>query len=192
MGIFLGKIFVLTVGITIVSLSQLSFLSSYKLDIVENSFSNPLSVINSVNRLDLLPKTKKTIVSKICDQNLTINCIALLSMSNGRPVSEIDYPMKITFRQSGGYAGLTKGCEIDTELLSSEEAQELKSLVAQTGILEAQSKQSPNVADAFNYLIIIETIERTHQVSFDELSLPREVIPLIDFLEERSDYIKRN
>ena len=112
-----------------------------------------------------------------------------LSMNDGRPVSEIDYPMKITFRQSGGYAGLTKGGEIDTELLSSDEVQELKSLVVQSGILETQSKQSPNVADAFNYLIIIETRKRTHQVSFDELSLPKEVIPLIDFLENRSDYI---
>ena len=169
MGIFLGRIFVFTAGIAIILWSQLSFFPGYKLNIVENS-----------------------LVNKICKQDLTINCPSLLSMSNGRPVSEIDYPMKITFRQSGGYAGLTKGCEINTELLSSEEAQEIKSLVAQSGILEAQSKQSPNVADAYNYLIIIETRERTHQVSFDELSLPRKVIPLIDFLEDRSDYIKRN
>ena len=100
--------------------------------------------------------------------------------------------MKIKFRQSGGYAGLTKGCEINTELLSSEEAKELKSLVDQSGILEAKSKKSPNVADAYNYHLVIETIKKTYQVSFDEQNLYEEVIPLIDFLEDRSDYIKQN
>ena len=192
MGIFLGKIFVLFAGITIISLSQFSCLSRYKLDIVENSFSYPFSAINSDDKVELLPDTQKTIVSKICYQDSTTKCLPLLSMTNGRPVSEIDSPMKITFRQSGGYAGLLRGCEINTERLSSEEARELKSLVDQSGILEAQSKQSPNLADVFNYLITIETRDKTHQVSFDELSLPREIIPLIDFLQDRSDYIKGN
>ena len=151
-----------------------------------------ISALNSDDRVELLPGTQKTIVSKSCYQDWTMQCQPLLSMSSGRPISEIDSPMKITFRQSGGYAGLLRGCEINTELLSSAEARELKSLVEQSGILEAQSKQSPNLADAFYYLIVIETMEKTHQVSFDDQSLSEEVIPLIDFLQDRSDYIKRN
>jgi hypothetical protein len=98
--------------------------------------------------------------------------------------------MKIIFRQSGGYAGLKMGCEIDTDLLSAEEDKELKLLVDQSEILEDQSKKSPNVADAFNYLIIIKTGERIYQVSFDEQNLSEEVIPLLDFLKAHSDYIK--
>ena len=37
--------------------------------------------------------------------------------------------MKITFRQSGGYAGLIMGSEIDTDSLAAEEAAKLQSLV---------------------------------------------------------------
>ncbi|MDJ0718909.1 MAG: hypothetical protein QNJ54_32565 [Prochloraceae cyanobacterium] len=189
---FLGKLFILTAEITIILLSQLSFLPSFNLDIVESSFSNPLSALDSDARFQSSADTKKTIVSNICYQDLTIQCLRLLSMSSGQPVSEIDSPMKITFRQSGGFAGLIKGCEIDTELLSSEEAKELKSLVNQSDVFEAQSQKSPNVADAYSYQIVIETRERTHQVSFDEPNLSEEVIPLIDFLKDRSDYIKQN
>lgn len=171
-------------------ITQINSLLNLNCGLVENFVTFQVLMSTPINQIATVSEPQKTMLSEICHQDLNAECLPLLSMSNGRPVSEIDYPMKITFRQSGGYAGLTKGCEIDTELLSSEEAQELKSLVAQTGILEAQSKQSPNVADAYNYLIIIETRERIHQVSFDQLSLSQEVIPLINFLKDRSDYIK--
>ena len=178
--------------IGLVLITQINSLLNLNFSLVGNFVTYQILMSTSINHIATFLDPQKTILSKICSQDSMINCSSLLSMSNGRPVSEIDYPMKITFRQSGGYAGLTKGCEINTERLSPEEAQELKSLVTQSGILEAQSKQSPNVADVYNYLIIIETRDKTHQVSFDELSLPEEVIPLIDFLKDRSDYIKRN
>ncbi len=189
---FLGKLIILTTGITIISLSQFFFLSNFQFDVAASSVSDLLSGFNSDDKLELLPDTQTIIVNQVCDQYWTIDCQPLLSMSSGRPISEINSPMKIKFRQSGGYAGLTKGCEINTELLSAEEAQELKSLVDQSGILEAESKKSPNVADAFNYNLVIETIKKTYRLSFDEQSLPEEVIPLIDFLEDCSDYIRRN
>lgn len=113
-------------------------------------------------------------------------------IKDGQPVSDIDFPMKITFHQSGGFVGLIKGCEIDSELLSTAEGQQLNSLVNQSGILEAQSNNTPNVADVYNYHIVIKTKKMTYQVSFDEQNLSEEIIPLIDFLKEHSDYIKQN
>ena len=94
--------------------------------------------------------------------------------------------MKITFRQSGGYAGLIMGSEINTDSLSAEEAAKLQSLVKQSGILQAQTKQTSNVADLLNYEITIETKEGIRQVSFDDLSLPESAVPLLEYLQERA------
>ena len=99
--------------------------------------------------------------------------------------------MKITFRQSGGYAGLVMGSEIDTDSLAAEEAAKLKSLVEQSGILQAQSKQTPNSADLLYYEITIETKKGIHQVSFDDMSLPESAIPLLEYLQDRAKPLRR-
>lgn len=96
--------------------------------------------------------------------------------------------MKIKFRQSGGYAGplLSVGCEIDTESLSPEETAQLSSLVEDSGILQATSQRTPNAADLLTYEFTIETREGTHTVSFDDLSMPDRIRPLLEYLQNRS------
>ncbi|PSB04980.1 protealysin inhibitor emfourin [Merismopedia glauca] len=94
--------------------------------------------------------------------------------------------MKIKFRQSGGYAGLRIGCELDTNLLPPEEATKLQSLVEQSDIFPTKSDRSENTADLINYEITIETKEGTHQVTFDDLTLPENIIPLLDYLQDRA------
>jgi hypothetical protein len=42
--------------------------------------------------------------------------------------------MKVWFEESGGYAGLLRGCEIDTSALPPEKAKELEQLVKASGI----------------------------------------------------------
>ena len=94
--------------------------------------------------------------------------------------------MKISFRPSGGYAGLIMVSEIDTDSLAAEAAAELKSLVEQSGVSQARRKQTPNSADLLNYEITIETKKGIHQVSFDDISLPESVIPLLEYLQDRA------
>ncbi len=94
--------------------------------------------------------------------------------------------MKITFRQSGGYAGLIRGCELDTDALPDEEVARLRSLVQQSGILQAQSNPTPNAFDLCNYELTIETNEGIHQISCDDLSLPEEAVPLVEYLQEQA------
>ncbi|BAY09923.1 protealysin inhibitor emfourin [Calothrix sp. NIES-2098] len=91
--------------------------------------------------------------------------------------------MKVKFSQSGGYAGLIRGCELDTDSLPADEAAKLKSLVEQSGILHAQSKSTPQARDLLNYKITIETNEGAPTVSFDDLSLPENAQPLLKYLQ---------
>ncbi len=98
--------------------------------------------------------------------------------------------MKIKFRQSGGYAGLRMGCEMDTDSLPPQEADRLTALVETSGIRQATSQRTPNAADLFNYEFTIETREGTHQVSFDDMSLPERVRPLLDYLRGQAQPLR--
>ncbi|WP_339377709.1 protealysin inhibitor emfourin [Merismopedia glauca] len=109
-----------------------------------------------------------------------------LWLSKHHRINKVELPMKIKFRQSGGYAGLRIGCELDTNLLPPEEATKLQSLVEQSDIFPTKSDRSENTADLINYEITIETKEGTHQVTFDDLTLPENIIPLLDYLQDRA------
>lgn len=97
--------------------------------------------------------------------------------------------MKIQFQQSGGFAGLSRGCQIDTQFLSSDEVTQLQSLVKQSGILQFQSQSTPNAADLFNYEIFIETDGNTYRISGDENTWPQSAKPLLEYLLIRSKMI---
>ena len=94
--------------------------------------------------------------------------------------------MKITFRQPGGFAGLIRGCELDTDSLHPDEAAKLASLVKQSNILQAKGGRTPDVCDAIDYQIAVETSQGTHQLSCDDLSCPESAQPLLDYLQGRA------
>lgn len=98
--------------------------------------------------------------------------------------------MKIKFRQSGGYAGLRMGCEIDLGSLPPQEANRLTALVEHSGILQATSQRTPNAADLFTYEFTIETKDRNQQVSFDDMSLPEPIRPLLDYLQGQAQPLR--
>lgn len=101
------------------------------------------------------------------------------------PTSEI-YHMKVTFRQSGGYAGLIRGCELDTDSLSPDEAITLQSLVEESGILKVKDGHTPQGRDLLQYKITVETSEGVYHVSFDDMTLPESAAPLIEYLQSHS------
>jgi len=112
--------------------------------------------------------------------------LSRLWFSKHHRINKVELPMKINFRQSGGYAGLRMGCELDTNLLPQDESAKLESLVETSGILQAKSTRSENTADLINYEIAIETKEGKHQVTFDDLTLPESVVPLLDYLQSKA------
>ena len=65
--------------------------------------------------------------------------------------------MKVSFRQSGGYAGLLRGCELDTAAMESAEAHKLKQLVNNSRVLDMAPKgaDAPKKPDLMSYRITI-------------------------------------
>ncbi len=116
--------------------------------------------------------------------------LSRLWFSKHHRINKVELPMKINFHQSGGYAGLRMGCELDTNVLSIDEAAQLESLVKTSGILQTKSARSENTADLINYEITIEIKEGKHQVTFDDLTLPESIVPLLDYLQSHATPIR--
>ena len=93
--------------------------------------------------------------------------------------------MKIRFRQTGGFGGLVMGCDLDTGTLSPPEAQELARLVKQANLENIHSPPSARARDLQNYEIAVED-ETTAKASFDDMSMPANMKPLLDFLRRRA------
>lgn len=95
--------------------------------------------------------------------------------------------MKLVFEQSGGFAGLFRRTELDTAAMLPREAAELRALVEQAGLRGVQRKETPQAADLTIYEIRVETDDGGHwEASFDDLSIPREAVPLLLFLRRRA------
>jgi hypothetical protein len=94
--------------------------------------------------------------------------------------------MKVRYRQTGGFAGMVLGCELDTEKLSPREAEELARLVQQAALDKVGVKKSPRGRDLTNYEIIVEDGGRSTKASFDDMTIPAGVQPLLDFLRSRA------
>lgn len=92
--------------------------------------------------------------------------------------------MKVTFRQSGGYVGLRRGCELDTADMNSNEAGALRSLVERSGVLQTEGGHSSGARDAINYEIIVETDKGVHRTTFDDLSVPAQLDSLLEYLKD--------
>jgi hypothetical protein len=94
--------------------------------------------------------------------------------------------MKVRFRQSGGFAGLVLGCDLDTSTLPPAEAQELTRLVKQANLEKIQLRRSEKARDLQNYEVAVEGDGITAKATFDDMSVDANVEPLLDFLRQRA------
>ncbi len=94
--------------------------------------------------------------------------------------------MKVVFRQSGGFAGLIRAVELDTDDLPPEEAAELYSLVQQSDLQNTRGESESRWRDLQTYEIRVETGEDVYEVAFDDSNVPAGVTPLLAFLRKRS------
>jgi len=94
--------------------------------------------------------------------------------------------MKITFLQSGGFAGMLKGCTIDAADLAPDERQELESLVAASGLSESFEQFSSAGRDLRQYEIVIEEHATVRRIVCDDRSVPESARPLLAFLVARA------
>ena len=94
--------------------------------------------------------------------------------------------MIVRFVQSGGYAGLLKGCELDTKTLPSEEATKLEQLVAASALPASGEFLSESSRDLQQYEITIEDKASKTSVVFDDESIPPSAKPLVGYLKKCS------
>jgi len=94
--------------------------------------------------------------------------------------------LRIRYVQSGGFAGLIRGCTIDSAALAPAVAAVLKRLVKAAPLAKLKTARTQGVADLLLHDLAIETDVGTFHLSFDDLSLPTALKPLVAFLTRRS------
>ncbi|MFN0304333.1 MAG: protealysin inhibitor emfourin [Burkholderiales bacterium] len=94
--------------------------------------------------------------------------------------------MKISFIQSGGFAGLIRGCEVSAADLPKSEQKLLARLLAAAG-LERMKPTRAKGADRQQYEIAIERDDGSViTVTLDDSALTDAAAPLVAFLRARS------
>ena len=90
--------------------------------------------------------------------------------------------MKITFRQSGGFMGLVRGCTVDTSTLAADEQSRVEALVEASTLTASFSRQSRGGRDRRQYEITIEHAAAHVHVVCDDGCLPEPARPLVAYL----------
>lgn len=94
--------------------------------------------------------------------------------------------MKVTFSRTGGFAPIPFGCVLDGDTMPPGDATRLKELVQSTQVMSARNAEVKGARDVYYYTIKVELDGKQHKVRFDQLSVPPEIKPLLDFLLARS------
>lgn len=94
--------------------------------------------------------------------------------------------MKLRYRQTGGFGGLSLGSELDSEKLPPAEAGELERLTKQAALEQVGAKKSRGGRDLTNYEITVEDKGHTTKASFDDMTIPANAQPLLNFLKSRA------
>ena len=94
--------------------------------------------------------------------------------------------MRVSFRQSGGFAGLIRGCELETAAMPSEEADRLSTLVRRCLEGEAPAENEGDSRDEMSYEIVIEEEGLPLRLAFSDRGVPPSTRPLLEFLRGRS------
>ena len=100
---------------------------------------------------------------------------------------------KIRFRQTGGFAGLVRGCELAPGALDAKERQELERLLRDSGLAEnsggkpvipSGGANRGRARDLVQYEIEIESDAAVARYSLDDLDLSEKIAPLVAFLQK--------
>lgn len=97
--------------------------------------------------------------------------------------------MIIHFERSGGFAGISTPVTIDSSTLSSGEQDELRDMVYTAKFFELpmETPLPKRGADYYKYKITIEDDgnKRSHTIKTNDMTLPPELGPLVDYLESK-------
>jgi hypothetical protein len=94
--------------------------------------------------------------------------------------------MRLSLERTGGFAGISKRINVDTNQLSQQQAEELSQLVAAADLfrLPAQMISTNRQVDRFQYQITIEDNGQRHTVTASETALPNTLKTLVEWLNQ--------
>lgn len=98
---------------------------------------------------------------------------------------------KISYRKTGGFAGISKGVDLTVSSLSAEEQAKVQKLFEEANLPKHQEKTTPGAADVFYYSIEATTAKGAYEVKYDDVSLPGSVRPLVQYLDSKSQNLPR-
>ena len=94
--------------------------------------------------------------------------------------------MKVSFRQSGGFAGLIRGVDLDTSKMDADQTSELEALVNASGIEGSKKARTHAARDLVQYDITIEQDKQVSKLSFDDKTVSDTVQPLLKYLRSQA------
>jgi hypothetical protein len=96
--------------------------------------------------------------------------------------------MRVTLERTGGFAGVRLTTTADTDKLPSDDAEQLRQLVAGSRFFELPERIAPQRAqpDRFQYRVTVEDDSQVHTVTVSETALPPGMRPLTDFLSRQA------
>jgi hypothetical protein len=96
--------------------------------------------------------------------------------------------MIISFETSGGLAGTRGSIVLDTSSMSDDEGKQIRDLVKNSNFFDFASESTPpkpGSADYINYKITVKIDEKEHTIRTNDVSMPSQLEPLIDFLYQK-------
>jgi hypothetical protein len=98
--------------------------------------------------------------------------------------------MKIHFERSGGFAGISTSVTVDSNSVSFEEQNIVKNMVDTARFFELPSETPlpKRGADYFKYKIRVETEEKSHTIKTNDMTMPSELRPLVNYLEKKTKW----
>lgn len=92
--------------------------------------------------------------------------------------------MRITFEQTGGFAGMTITKVFDTSTLPEKETKRLRQLVEAAAFFNLPASLTSDTPhpDSFEYLITVEEDGNQHTVEVSESAAPANLTPLLEWL----------
>ena len=94
---------------------------------------------------------------------------------------------RIRFRQTGGFAGLVRGCDLDVESLDPKQRAEVDRLITASGLANAPiARPAPKGRDLMQFEITIESASGTIRADLTDLDLDDKTEPLVTFLQKRA------
>ena len=90
--------------------------------------------------------------------------------------------MKISYRRTGGFAGMVMSYAFTTEELPPEEAAAIRDLVRKANFFELPTQfESPGLgADQFEHQLKVETKEQQHTINFGDAAVPENLEILLE------------